>query len=576
MEKSLKRILTISDDEERSEDLRVLLGAEFQVTAVGGKVENAKICGKVHQAEAIVFCLSLRVTENLHVLDRLCEYARLFGIPIIAAADGEDAAFYERNREVFAENLFVFDLGEGLFRAVRCLCLLISDARRAEQKRWSLEKTQIVLKDAKTGIYNKQAFCCRAAEIIARVPERSYVLVRWDIDYFKVFNDTYGVEEGDRLLAGIGRQLRENRVAMEQKGEILFGYWDADHFVMLWDGARLKPDGLWHSIMMQVRLMKKEFNLQISMGFYRLEKNRMEIATACDRALLALRSVKNNYERHYAWYHASMRDRMLEEQSLVSEMHEALLGEQFALYFQPQYHYASGQMTGAEVLVRWEHPERGLIAPDRFIPVFEKNGFIFELDKYIWERSCLYVRQWMADGLCVSGISVNISRVDMNHEDFLSVFQGLRERYPAEAALLRLEITESAYMENAEHLIHMVNQLKGMGFVVEMDDFGSGYSSLNVLKDVPMDVLKIDMKFLVGGDCYARGGNILRSIINMAHSIGMSVIAEGVETKQQAEFLKGIGCKYMQGYFFSRPVAAKEFRELIEKTSCQPVITVLE
>lgn len=285
----------------------------------------------------------------------------------------------------------------------------------------------------------------------------------------------------------------------------------------------------------------------------------------CDRALLALRSVKGSYSNKLAYYDGSLRNRLLDEQELIGSMQAAIDREEFVLYFQPQYNYDTGELVGAEALVRWNHPTRGMLSPGVFIPLFENNGFISTLDEYIWEHSCRTMRRWLddADRLVPVSISVNISRLDIYNPNLCQTLKSLVEKYSLPPSYLKLEITESAYMETPEQLIEVVSTLQSMGFTVEMDDFGSGYSSLNTLKDVPVDVLKLDMKFLSIGDNDSRGGNILSSIIRMARWLQLPVIAEGVETKEQADYLNSIGCSFMQGYYFSKPVPDPEFEALL-------------
>lgn len=248
----------------------------------------------------------------------------------------------------------------------------------------------------------------------------------------------------------------------------------------------------------------------------------------------------------------------------------ALEGGQFVPYFQPQYRYATGRMIGAEVLARWNHPAKGLLGPTEFIPVFERNGLIATFDYYMWEQACRCLRMWI-DGRGIEGaprLSVNLSRADIYRSDLCTYLEGLVERYDVPAELLHLEITESAYMEAPEQLIGAVTKLRAAGFVVEMDDFGSGYSSLNTLKDVPVDVLKLDMGFL-GASASSRGGLILASVVRMARWLDLPLIAEGVETKQQAAYLASVGCDYMQGYLFSKPVDRETFEKLLEGTAVE-------
>ncbi|MDO4572747.1 MAG: EAL domain-containing protein, partial [Clostridia bacterium] len=379
---------------------------------------------------------------------------------------------------------------------------------------------------------------------------------------FKVYNDIFGTAGGDRLLEEFGRRCKA--AASATPAVVAIGHYDADHFVSCWEREALHPEPLYQFTEQQVHESSPNYSFSVRYGFYEIRQNDFDVGVMCDRALLALRSVKHSYETHYAWYDEAMRAEMLKEQEICSAMHEALDERQFELYFQPQYNYESGALTGAEALVRWRHPERGLLDPGQFLPVFEKNGFIFQLDSFVWEESVKLMRDWQDRGLNPPSISVNVSRRDLYHRDLVEVLHALVKKYGLEPAMLRLEITESAYMENPEQLIRIVAALQAHGFEVEMDDFGSGYSSLNTLKDVPVDQLKLDMKFISESASHGRGGSILSAVVRMAHEINLPVIAEGVETRQQADYLKSIGCLYMQGYFFSRPIPAGDFEELLK------------
>ena len=288
----------------------------------------------------------------------------------------------------------------------------------------------------------------------------------------------------------------------------------------------------------------------------------IDVELMCDRALLALRSVKNDYHINHAWYDDSMRADLIKEQEIVSEMRTALDEGQFKIYIQPQHNYGTGKMSGAEVLVRWIHPKKGIVSPADFIPVFERNGFIVKMDEYVWEQACICLKRWKDEGILKTPISVNISRYDFNNPYMYEVLTGLVEKYEISPKLLHLELTESAYMSRPALIINMVEKLRKYGFEIEMDDFGSGYSSLNTLKDVDVDMLKLDMKFIAQSND-VKGGKILSSVVRMAHWLRIPVLPEGIDTKEQADYLKSIGCLLMQGYYFARPMPVEQFEEIL-------------
>ena len=420
--------------------------------------------------------------------------------------------------------------------------------------------------DTLSGLLGRSGFDKRVRMIIDGHPNESYLLVYGDIDRFKVYNDLFGAPAGDRLLADIGAMIRDLMPAGAAAARLR-----ADHFVCCCSRSSFDPDRMLAALDAWFASYREDFTFFVRLGIFPIDDPSLDVNLMCDRALLALRSAKSGYVgSKYVFYDEKLRSSVLKEQELAGEMIAALEGGQFVPYFQPQYRYATGRMIGAEVLARWNHPAKGLLGPTEFIPVFERNGLIATFDYYMWEQACRCLRMWI-DGRGVEGaprLSVNLSRADIYRSDLCTYLKGLVERYDVPAELLHLEITESAYMEAPEQLIGAVTKLRAAGFVVEMDDFGSGYSSLNTLKDVPVDVLKLDMGFL-GASASSRGGLILASVVRMARWLDLPLIAEGVETKQQAAYLASVGCDYMQGYLFSKPVDRETFEKLLEGTAVE-------
>ena len=293
------------------------------------------------------------------------------------------------------------------------------------------------------------------------------------------------------------------------------------------------------------------------------DKEELTVSDIVDRAQLAIAGIKNDYNRCVALYDDKLREDKIWEQKITSELAGAVAGGQIIPYLQPQYG-ADGRLEGGEVLVRWNHPVAGLLAPYKFIPILEKNGLIAVIDKCIWEEACKILSSWSkrTDGYEKLSLSINISPKDFYFLDIFQVITSLVEEYSVSPDKLHLEITESSVMNNAADNIKAINSLREYGFTVEMDDFGSGYSSLNMLKDMPVDILKIDMVFLGKTSDYKKSKIILSSIVNMANNLEMPQITEGVETKDQLDMLKEMGCKLFQGYYFSKPVPLSEFEKL--------------
>ena len=267
----------------------------------------------------------------------------------------------------------------------------------------------------------------------------------------------------------------------------------------------------------------------------------------------------------YAYYDASMRDQMLQEQMIVRDMNFALQEHQFTIFLQPVYSLVSNHIVSAEALVRWFHPVNGMISPGKFIPVFERNGFIVKLDRFVWEEVCKFLKRQRESGQKLIPVSVNVSRMNFYNLDLLEFLLNLIERYELEPWMLKLEITESAYTDNPHQLTSVIKVFREEGFPVLMDDFGSGYSSLNMLKNLPVDVLKIDMAFVRELEKSARARSILKSIMHLAFDLDMGVVVEGVETKAQVDFLASIGADDIQGYYFSKPLPVPDFIEKLRQ-----------
>ena len=421
---------------------------------------------------------------------------------------------------------------------------------------------QLTETDEVSGLCNKQAFLRKVRGMLVGKPANSHVILHWDIDRFRTYNDTCGMEGGNVLLKNIGDYIKRHP---DKFREDVHARFDADHFVACFSTDNFDEKVLLASISGMLREICPDFLCIPRMGAYRVADASLDVGLMCDRALLALRSTKGNMTRRFAWYDDAMRKTTLEEQQLLSEIIAALGNGEFGIYLQPQYDQQTREITGGEALARWFHPTKGMIPPGVFIDTLEKNGQISELSRQIWEQAASLLSRRKDSGKKLVPISVNVSRRDLYHLNLVDELCELIRKYDIEPELLHLEITETAYTENPAQLITVVNQLRDKGFYVEMDDFGSGYSSLNTLKNVPVDVLKLDLKFLSGPvDDSGNGGIILSSIIRMAHWLSLRVIAEGVETEQQAEYLQTLGCRYAQGYFYARPMPVSEFENLLD------------
>lgn len=414
--------------------------------------------------------------------------------------------------------------------------------------------------DRLTNLYNKKAFCQKAAEIISLHPEKEFEIMRFNIARFKVINDLFGEETGDKLLKYVAEFLTS--IQLEP---CVYGRLYADNFLICYPTEGKLREHLIHSLQMLAVSFALDYRIDFYFGVYTVRERDLSVTSMLDRAAMGLFKASRNGLIACGEYEDDMRETMVNEQVIVNNMNGSLEREEFIVYLQPKYDLNTEKILGAEALVRWIHPQLGFISPAKFVPIFEQNGFIYQLDKYVWEKTCQLLREDIDAGRPVLPVSINVSRVDFYSPNLVQVFEELVQKYRLDPRLLELELTESAYVENPQQIIEITKALQEKGFVILMDDFGSGYSSLNMLKDLPVDILKIDLKFLADsqGVENGRADSILNSVVRMAKRLAVPVIAEGVETQKQVDFLRTIGCEYAQGYFFSEPVPVADYRALL-------------
>ena len=415
--------------------------------------------------------------------------------------------------------------------------------------------------DDLTHIYNRKAFYEHTKELLVSNKDKSFFVCAVNVDKFKVVNDLFGTRAGDELLKFIAKTIEEY---VEGKACCIVGRMHADNFLMCMPEYEGCEKEISEYLDKKIEEYPLPLNIIIKCGIYHIHNMGIPVEIMCDRANMAIAQIKGKYSVNYNIYDEELRKQILQEQEINSEMINALQAGQFTPFYQPKFNMETGKIIGAEALVRWIHPEKGLISPGIFIPIFEKNGFIVKLDRYIWEQVCADISNWIRNGYAICPVSVNVSRAELYDSNLPNILKHLIEKYNIPIGLLQLEITESAYTNNPEQMINAVENLKNEGFTILMDDFGSGYSSLNTLKDIPIDVLKLDLKFLYDMENNKKADNILKSVVQMAKRLSLSVIAEGVETKNQVDFLKSVGCIKAQGYFYSKPIPRTDFEEMLK------------
>lgn len=419
--------------------------------------------------------------------------------------------------------------------------------------------------DPLTGALNLSGLKKQAYNLFRENPGVKYSIAVCDIRYFGGINRRFSFELGDRIL----KKTAANFAATLGPDET-FCRISADQFCVVRKYEnQLATRKIFEEFVEKMQcfdeLSAVNVTIDYQAGVY-IPENTGEgfsISQAIDKANIARRTLKDFHGSGVTFFSNDMLESNKREIELIQDFKNALQSNEITVYYQPQCRYSEKRIAGAEALVRWNSPKHGFVSPAEFIPLLERHGLIFELDRYVWELVCKHQRKWIDMGFKCP-ISVNVSRYDVLRNGICAELCGLLDKYGIPKELLPLEITETAYIKSSSELISVVDMLKGSGFIVEMDDFGSGYSSLNALKDVAVDLLKLDMKFLdMSGESKGRGGSILNCIVRMTRWLNLPVLAEGVETKEQAEYLKSIGCDLMQGYYFARPMPADEFEKIL-------------
>lgn len=398
-----------------------------------------------------------------------------------------------------------------------------------------------------------QLFTKRCQDMLDRHPNDKVAFIQLDVERFKIINERYGIEIGDELLAFINDGL-----GLICDDDTPFCRLTADVFMVVkkFDSEEDILDFIHYIESMLTGYKGMEYRLIFGIAI--AEDRTLHTRRHGDNAAIARQQIHGNALNNIGWFNGKMRSDLGRMQSIEDDMHKALVNNEFVMFLQPKHSISTGRIIGAEALARWKHPKKGMISPADFIPVFEKNGFILKLDQFIWESACKEIRRLLDEGREAVPISVNISREYIHSFDCAEYILGLVKKYDIPIKLLELEITETADNVGIEDV---VTGMKKAGFTMLMDDFGSGYSSLNMLKTTPFDVLKIDRGFLSEFMDSDRGRKIIEHTISMSQDIGLDIIAEGVETKEQAQFLEKCGCDAAQGFYYSKPVCVDEFEE---------------
>ena len=438
----------------------------------------------------------------------------------------------------------------------RVICdYFVYNDRTQMYESWEQEKYK-ASHDSLTGLLNRDQFYEDVHDMVNKYHDTTFYLICSNIKDFKFINEIFGMEKGNQVLIKQAKLMASNPSERTICARLM-----NDRFALCLPREEFDEKRVADSIKeLQREFSGNSFHLHTYMGVYEIRDRDEAVSIMVDKANIAADTIKNNYDCCVAYYDEHLLEISIEQRRLLGEFEPALQNDEFVMYLQPQVK-RDGAAKGAEALVRWVHPSRGILTPYAFIDILENAGLIYKLDLYIWEKAAQKLAEWKEKGYGSYHISVNISTKDFYIIDIYETFTGLINKYGIVASNLHLEITETTLMTDFEKNMNIIHKLQDVGFRVEIDDFGSGYSSLNMLKDISADVLKIDMGFLRKSENEVKGQDILESIITLAGKIGMDVITEGVETKKQLDMLTMMGCHEFQGYYFSKPVPVSEFEE---------------
>ena len=545
-----RRILVVEDELINQQILEMMLKDTYDLLFAATGKEALDMVGRYSETISLILLdLNLPDIHGLEVLQQLKVSESHSRIPIIVMTAEKDA-------EVESLNIGAIDFIPKPYPQPKVVLARILRTIELSEDRDIIRWTE---RDQLTGLYNREYFYRYAAQYDSYHKDIPTDALVFDINHFHMINERYGKPFGDQILTQIGEILRET---VAESGGIVCRK-EADTFLVYCPHREDYAELLDRA---SIELGRNN-RLRLRMGVYPNVDKELDIERRFDRAKSAADTVRNNFTKMIAFYDNSLHESEIFADQLLEDFHTALEEKQFLVYFQPKFDIrpAIPVLHSAEALVRWQHPTLGMISPGIFIPLFENNGLILELDHYVWREAALQIRRWK-DELGVSlPVSVNISRVDMYDPDLVDHLDRIIQETGLEYKDLLLEITESAYTQDSEQMIAKVHTLREKSFLVEMDDFGSGYSSLNMLSSLPIDALKLDMQFIRTAFKDRKDTRLLEVIIALAETLEVPTIAEGVETAEQLFTLKTMGCDYVQGYYFSRPLPADEFEAYIQK-----------
>ncbi len=451
------------------------------------------------------------------------------------------------------------EANEFIFTFCLCIILYIGICIMVYEDYQRLMNRLITI-DPQTNLLNRTGIENNATVLIRHNPQFKYCMIKFDIDNFKLINTSYSYNHGDDLL-----RLISDALSSKNSEHFVASHLDADNFIVVTQYNETVLDDL-DTFLLNAT---KDFDVSVlfteikfSYGAYIIEYNNESIKKIITKAAMAHKAAKDDKFVSSLWYSKELLHQIQKENEYSTRIDLAINAQEFKMYLQPQINLNTLEIVSAESLVRWQLPDNSFIYPDQFIPIFERNGLIYKVDFYMLEQACLFLSKQHTCGNAYFKIAVNISRVTLSRHDFLDTFVSIVDKSKIPHEYLEIEVTESSLIHLNQNVINVLTQLKKMDFTLAMDDFGAGYSSLSSLSTLPVHFLKLDKQFLWSIDTNDKMPLIITSTVNLAHSMGMEVISEGVEQQAHVDFLISIGCEYAQGYHFARPMPSEEFEHL--------------
>lgn len=566
MSHSSKTILVVEDEEINRKILKRILEAKdfFVMEAKNGQIALDMLLNNHGGISLVLLDLTMPVMNGYELLAEMKKKEILATTPVIVMTGSENDDAEIKSLKSGASDFITKPYDAEI------VCHRVESILRLCDNVALINRLEI---DKLTGVYSREAFYRHAEIFLTEHPNAEYDIICSDIENFKMVNSRYGTKTGDEIL-----QYFANYNLSTIGSEGVCGRLGSDIFVVLRKRLKLGTQSEVGKKLEKIFENAPVKNLSIQYGVYCIHNRKKSVADMCDCAQMALSSIKHTYGVYYALYDDSIRQKMLREHQLTAYMEQALVEKQFVVYLQPKHDAKSSAISGAEALVRWIHPELGFIAPNEFIPLFEKNSFITKLDLYVWDAVCSIIHGWIKHEKRIVPVSVNVSRIDFATENLAGTICALVDSYRIPHNMIHFEVTESAYTDNPQQIISAVSEMRSMGFLIEMDDFGAGYSSLNMLSELPIDILKLDMKFMQNSSEEMQNAkrSILSFVISLSKWLQLPTIAEGVETEAEVKLLKAMGCNFFQGYFFAKPMSVDDFEKYMTEIECHENCNIRE